>query len=101
VHNEPQRQHAEKIRHKFSKLAILEVDSRRGHLYCRDIPTDQQATMEARNGNGVKRMRVTHNCNGCETPMWLEGQIDDDIPLCHACYLQYAESGALEEYFPS
>ena len=46
-------------------------------------------------------MRVTHNCNGCETPMWLEGQIDDDIPLCHACYLQYAESGALEEYFPS
>ena len=25
-------------------------------------------------------------CKGCSTPMWLEGKIDDDIPLCHACY---------------
>ena len=25
-------------------------------------------------------------CKGCEMPMWLEGPIDDDIPLCHACY---------------
>ena len=41
------------------------------------------------------------NCEGCDTPMWLEGQIDDDIPLCHPCYLSYAESGELEKMFPS
>jgi hypothetical protein len=28
----------------------------------------------------------TLNCKGCDRPMWLEGKIDDDIPLCHACY---------------
>jgi hypothetical protein len=33
--------------------------------------------------------------------MWLEGKIDDDIPLCHPCYLQYAEDGTLEELYPS
>jgi hypothetical protein len=40
------------------------------------------------------------NCEGCGHPMWLEGKIDDDIPLCHACYLHYAESGELEQMFP-
>ena len=25
-------------------------------------------------------------CKECEMPMWLEGKIDDDIQLCHACY---------------
>jgi hypothetical protein len=38
-------------------------------------------------------------CKGCETPMWLEGKIDDDIQLCHACYqddklrIQYTKEG--------
>ena len=39
-------------------------------------------------------------CKGCATPMWLEGYIEDNIPLCHACYVQYAESGELVEMFP-
>jgi hypothetical protein len=25
-------------------------------------------------------------CKGCGMSMWLEGFIDDNIPLCHACY---------------
>ena len=33
------------------------------------------------------------NCEGCEKPMWLDYPIDDDIPLCHECYVSYAESG--------
>lgn len=32
--------------------------------------------------------------------MWLEGRIDDDIPLCHECYVHYAESGELAQMFP-
>lgn len=26
------------------------------------------------------------NCQTCGNPMWAEGVIHDDIPLCHACY---------------
>lgn len=26
------------------------------------------------------------DCLECKTPMWAEGYIADDIPLCHACY---------------
>jgi hypothetical protein len=29
---------------------------------------------------------MEENCKGCSVPMWTEGKIDDDIPLCHACY---------------
>jgi len=27
-----------------------------------------------------------NKCKGCGMSMWLEGKIDDNIPLCHACY---------------
>ena len=27
-----------------------------------------------------------NKCKGCGMSMWLEGFIDDNIPLCHACY---------------
>lgn len=26
------------------------------------------------------------DCLECSTPMWAEGHIQDDIPLCHDCY---------------
>jgi hypothetical protein len=39
------------------------------------------------------------NCEGCEKPMWLDYPIDDDIPLCHECYVSYAESGGHNERF--
>jgi hypothetical protein len=29
---------------------------------------------------------MEENCKGCAVPMWTEGKIDDDIPLCHTCY---------------
>ena len=27
-----------------------------------------------------------NRCKGCNVPMWLEGRIYDEIPLCHPCY---------------
>jgi hypothetical protein len=36
-------------------------------------------------------------CKGCDLLLWMEGPIDDDIPLCHSCYqiedlrIQYTE----------
>ena len=32
-------------------------------------------------------------CKKCGVEMWREGRIDDDIKLCHSCYLEIAEKG--------
>lgn len=42
-------------------------------------------------------------CLECKKPMWLEGRIEDDIQLCHACYsidtlLQYGYVSADDLY---
>lgn len=40
------------------------------------------------------RHRTEVECVECGNPMWLEGYIGDDIPLCHACY----SNESLEKY---
>jgi hypothetical protein len=32
-------------------------------------------------------------CHKCGVEMWREGRIDDDIKLCHPCYLVIYERG--------
>lgn len=36
-------------------------------------------------------------CKKCGVEMWREGRIDDDIKLCHSCYLEIAEKGGNPE----
>ncbi len=46
---------------------------------------------------------MEENCKGCSVPMWTEGKIDDDIPLCHACYqdealrIRWTEEGECDD----
>jgi hypothetical protein len=46
---------------------------------------------------------MEENCKGCAVPMWTEGKIDDDIPLCHACYqdealrIRWTEEGECDD----
>lgn len=39
---------------------------------------------------------MNETCLNCTNKMWMEGPIDDDIQLCHACY----SDETLAKYYP-
>ena len=44
------------------------------------------------------KMKMMSDCVRCSIPMWTEGVIADNIPLCHACYLWIYENKKEKEY---